>query len=362
MKYFIFQGNDHDCGFASLKMLLSHISKNKSYLYIPKPTKREKYTLADLVNIGAKYGVELEAYGIDKQGIDEIPELSLALIDENHVILIKRKRKRTIIVYDPAYGKVRMKKEEFKRRFRSVILICKDYSCIQKIKEKPKQIINLNLRILEISSSIVSAIVLVTLFYLLNTSNDYINSLIFLGAFLLFQIIEKLILYKQVYTFDSFYIPRYFSQTKNCNKQKYLEYANYKRSFFTFNRSILSSFLVALLITFLLCANDVKNAFVLLALIMLKLLEKIAFAKKSEDSKNVIAEIESQCFKNIENSSQLALEANMKADHHIFYSSLKEIFYIFMTFLFSLLMMFTTGNSGCNFVIFHFVMYFAGFN
>ena len=51
MKYFIYQGNDHDCGFAALKMLLANLAKDKSYLYIPKPAKREYYTLEDLNDI-----------------------------------------------------------------------------------------------------------------------------------------------------------------------------------------------------------------------------------------------------------------------------------------------------------------------
>ena len=42
MTYFTYQGNDHDCGFACLKMLLATLNKNKSYLYLDKEGKRSE--------------------------------------------------------------------------------------------------------------------------------------------------------------------------------------------------------------------------------------------------------------------------------------------------------------------------------
>ena len=179
---------------------------------------------------------------------------------------------------------------------------------------------------------------------------------------MLFQIIEKLILYKQVYIFDKNYIPIRFENYKNCKKENYAEYINYKREFFTYNRSKLSSILTALLITFLLCLNDFRNAFVLLALIIIKLLENILFSKVEQDGKNVIAELENNAFKDPKETSDFILKANLKANRYIFTNSVKEIFYIFISFAFAIVMMFVSGNNGCNFVIFHFVMYFAGFN
>ena len=55
------------------------------------------------------------------------------------------------------------------------------------------------------------------------------------------------------------------------------------------------------------------------------------------------------------------IEASIKADKQLFSEGTKEIFYIFLSFAFAVAMMFATQNLGCNYVIFHFVMYYAGF-
>lgn len=362
MKYFTFQGNNHDCGFASLKMFLAALAKDKSYLYIPKPSKREKYTLEDLVRVSKTYGVPLECYGCSKEFYDELDEPCLTLIDENHVVFVKKAKKRRIILYDPDKGKVKIKKDEFLRRWRCVILSTDSPETVEKLSKIRHKIVPTKLTVLEAISAVLSSIILVGAFYFLNDAQNYIYSFIFLGLFLMFQIIEKMLLYKQVYTFDTKFIPYYFELMKNCKKKNYEEYVEYKRSFFVAKRSILSSFLTALMITFLLCLNEFRNIFVLIALILIKLLEKMLLSKVETDSKNVIAELENKAFDDPTLTKNYALKANLEANKHIFYNSIKEIFYIFMSFVFALLMMFTTGNSGCNYVIFHFVMYFTGFN
>ena len=81
MKYFIYQGNDHDCGFAALKMFLATLAKDKSYLYIPKPSKREYYNLNDLVDLSKTYNLNLEANGCTKDYYDHLVIPSLTLID-----------------------------------------------------------------------------------------------------------------------------------------------------------------------------------------------------------------------------------------------------------------------------------------
>ena len=179
--------------------------------------------------------------------------------------------------------------------------------------------------------------------------------------FVFTQVFEKCILYKQVYTFDKKYIPKYFEQKRNCNKEKYIQFNEFKKMFFTNNRSALASVLLAFTVTFLLCFNDFRNIFVLFALILLKLLELIIFSKTGEDTKSRISELENQAFKDPDSTKDLALEASIKADKQLFSEGIKEIFYIFLSFAFAVAMMFATQNIGCNYVIFHFVMYYAGF-
>ena len=362
MKYFIYQGNDHDCGFAALKMYLAMLAKDRSYLYIPKPAKREYYDLCDLADIASKYGVELEASTVTREYFDSLDTPTITLIDDNHTVVVVKKRKHTITLYDPGRGKVKMRKDEFLRRWRLVILTTNNPEVVSKISKIRQHLLPPKLEIFSNTISLVSAALLIATFYLLNNKENFLFSFIFLFLFILCQIIDRIILYRQVYRFDLEYIPKYFNLKRNCTKEKYIEYGEYKKTFFTNNRQLIASVLIAFCITFLLCFNDFRNVFVLFSLILIKILEILVFSRNEQDSKNEIAEIESKSFKTTSCTKDLALEANVKADSSIFSSSIKEVFYIFVCFAFAVSMMFISGNSGCNFVIFHFAMYHAGFN
>ena len=361
MRYFIYQGNDHDCAFAALKMLLANLAKDKSYLYIPKPSKREYYDLFEIAQLSKSYGVELEVNGCTRDYYDCLKGNPLSLIDENHVVLIKKRRKHSVLIYDPGRGVIRMRKDEFLRRWRCIVIEPTVADNIVKIDKIRQQIIPTRLSILSNAISLCSAILLIAAFYLLNKTENFIYSLIFLSLFVTCQITEKFILYKQVYTFDKTYIPEYFKLKKNCSKEKYAQYNEFKRKFFTYNRQIIASVLLAFTVTFLLCFNDFRNVFAIIALILIKLLELIIFSKSEQDIKNRISDLENNTFKDMDVTKAMALEACTKADQHLFIDGAKEIFYIFAAFIFALAMMFATQNTGCNFVIFHFVMYYAGF-
>ena len=361
MKYFIFQGNDHDCGFAALKMYLATLTNDKSYLYIPKPEKGGRYSLDDLVEIAKEYDACLETYGCSKDYFECLDVPCLTLIDENHVVMVKKKYKHSIVLYNPGNGKIKMRKDEFLRRWRNVILTIDNPETIKKIDKIRQHLLPLKWEFICNFVALFSSIALITTFYLLNKNDSFYFSFIFLLVFVIGQIIERIVLYKQVYTFDLNYIPKYFANKKNCSKEKYISYVNYKKEFFTHKRGLISSLLIAFVITFLLCFNDFRNVFVLFALILLKLLEILIFSRNEQDTKNEIAELENRNFKTTNSTIDLALEANVKADGHIFYNSAKEVFYIFISFLFAIVMMFVTNNFGCNYVIFHFVMYYAGF-
>ena len=269
--------------------------------------------------------------------------------------------KKSVLIYDPGRGIIKMKKDEFLRRWRCVVLEVKDPKSVIKIDKIRNQIIPTKLNMISALVSLFSAGLLISAFYLLNKTENFFFSLIFLTLFVLTQVVEKLVLYKQVYTFDQTFIPKFFELKRNCSKDRYIEYNEYKKKFFTYNREILSSLLLAFTVTFLLCFNDFRNVFAIFALVLIKLLEIILFSRNEQDRKNEIAEIENGDFKEPENAQKYALEACGKADKHLFIDGAKEIFYIFVAFVFAIGMMFATNNIGCNFVIFHFVMYYVGF-
>lgn len=360
MRMFIFQGNDHDCGFAALKMLLANLTRDKSYLHIPKPRKREKFNLEDLEKIALSYGLKIESSGCNDEYYNLLKAPLLTLIDQNHVVMVKKVTKRKIILYDPDLGIVRLKRDDFLCRWRKIVIEVTDKKSIKKIPKIRRNILPTKLRIFEAACSVISSAILIGVFYLLNNQENAIFSLLFVGLFMTFQIVENFILYREIYQFDKKFIRPYFYQSRNKGKEKYKEFVEFKKNFFTGNRGFLSSILIAFLITFLLCLNDFKNIFVLLTLILVKLLELFLFSDNTKRVRMKIAKSEQRCINYPEQAAENAMQANALANSQVLVNSFKQASYMIFCFVFALLMMLLTKNTGCNYVIFHFVLYYTG--
>ena len=362
MKYFIFQGNDHDCGFTSLKMLMAHVRKDKSYLYMNKILKKDALTVTDIVKEAGRRGMLLGSYSCDDSYYDQLVVPSLTLIRNNHVVVIKKVTAKKITYYDPEFGKVTLKKDQFLSIWDRIIIEVESTECMCKMKRTRRSILPLRLRILESLTAVISTGILIATFYLLNNEENAIYSLLFLILFLVAQIIENIVIHKEINFFDNKYINTYFSRRMNCNKLSYLEFIGFKQNYFTNSRSLLSSSLVAFMVTFLLCFNDFRNVFALLALVLLKVLEIVLFTKSNDEKRYQIERYEEKCFTDKQMCVDFAHKANSLASQVVTENSIKQIFYIAVSFAFALGMMLFTGNSGCNYVIFHFGLYYVGFN
>lgn len=362
MNYFIFQGNDHDCGFTSLKMLMAHLKKDKSYLYLKKIRRKDTFSVNDICKEAGMYGLLLSSYSCDDDYYDQLQTPSLTLIRNNHVVMIKKVTPKKIIYLDPEVGEVKLKKDEFISIWCRIVIEIESTECMGNMKKTRRSILPLRLRILESATSLISAAILIGTFYLLNNEQNAVFSILFLLLFITAQIIENIVIYKEINFFDFNYIEPYFSRRSNQNKLRYLEFIGFKQNYFSNSRNLLSSILVAFMITFLLCLNDFRNVFVLLALILIKMLDNFIFQKPFEEKRNLITKYENLCFKNKDQCVDYAARANYLANQTVSQNSLKQIFYIAVAFAFALLMMLVTGNSGCNYVIFHFGLYYVGFN
>lgn len=362
MSYFIFQGSDHECGFASLKMLLANLKKDKSYLYINKIIDKEAFSVNDICNEAKNYGLILDSYAVDEDYFTSLKKLSLTLIRDNHVVVITNVNKKKITYLDPEIGKITLKKEQFISIWCKIVIEVEDASKIKNISKNRLSILPLKLRIFEACAAVFSAAILIVTFYLFNKEENAIFSLLFLLLFITTQLIENLIISKEINFFDKTYIERYFSNPKNQSKLSYLEFLGFKQNYFTNSRGLLSSSLVAFTITFLLCVNDFRNMFALLALILLKVLDLLCFSKSNDDRKYLIGKYEEKCFKSKKQYVEYALKANKLASQKVTENSIKQIVYITIAFAFAMVMMILTGNNGCNYVIFHFGLYYFGFN
>lgn len=361
MNYFIFQGNEHDCGFTSLKMLMAHLTKDKSYLYVKKIRRKEVFTVDDICKEAGMHGLKLSSYSCDDDYFAKMKTPSLTLIRNNHVVMVKKVTPKKITYLDPEVGVVKTKKDDFLAIWCKIIIEVESTECMAGIGKIKRSILPTRLKILESISAVISSVILIGTFYLLNNEENAVFSLLFLLLFLVSQIVENIIINKEINFFDNEYITPYFSRRSNQTKLRYIEFIGFKQNFFANSRSLLSSVLVAFMITFLLCLNDFRNVFALIALILVKILELTLFSKSFEEKRYRIARYEKKCFESKELCPDYAYKANILANQTVTSNNLKQIIYIAIAFAFALGMMFLTGASGCNYVIFHFGLYYVGF-
>ena len=111
MRYFIYQGNNNDCGFTSLKMLLASTHKNKHYLNLKKPeNKKGNFSIKDLIQIGKENGLILKAYQYEQKFelVEKDFSKFLAIINNennnNHVVMVESFKDNKLTIYDPGVG------------------------------------------------------------------------------------------------------------------------------------------------------------------------------------------------------------------------------------------------------------------
>lgn len=105
MKYHCLQLESDDCGFACLKMMLAHNSKNRDYLRLIQQEKHGAYSMRDLCEEGQKFHLVLEGYEIDGYDRLRFPCILLVKIkDAKHYILLEKIKRNRVFFFDPTFG------------------------------------------------------------------------------------------------------------------------------------------------------------------------------------------------------------------------------------------------------------------
>lgn len=357
MRYFIYQGNDNDCGFASMKMLLALVNKNPGFLYLDKPTKRERYTFSDLIAIAKDYGLFLKAYEYESKSPLDIKTPFLALIDGNHLVLVKEMRKKKVIVYDPAEGTVALKHVEFSKRWNKMTLEIDHFEKQNFVKKKP-ELLPLKKRIVSLLFSFLSiASLLVGFFFIKNDVYIFIP-VIMLALFAIFELVEKWYLIKEIYFFDNLYMPKYFAKNNDDAISKYKEYTNRKKDFFQFDRKAYSSFGIIAVFIFVLVFNNLWNAIAVIFLLLLALSEKQFFKSKDNEKELNLTKLENTLVKG-DNKNLIPdlLSISESSNSFALRLSTRKCVNAFIIILLSLGMMIISKEISVNFVIFNFGLF-----
>lgn len=357
MTYICYQGNDQDCGFAALRMLMANVSRNKSYLYVQKPQKRKNYTYYDLIRYARRYGFSLNAYRLPIGDYMKIPKNSILLL-RSHLVYVKKIHKHYVTVYDPYYGKDRISIAEFKTLWNGTLITCVCDKHIVEIDYKKPRFVPLWMDIVHYALVTVVFGSLLVGFYLIKDDSSIVVTMIFLLLFGVAELVENWYIIKELNFFDNTFMPKFFSLKKHHNYKHYSFYVEYKTKYFATGKTLISNLVVILAFGTLLCVNDYRNLFVILILLLMKLLDNRLFSKIEKNGVRQIENIEAVAFDVDLMVVRNLSKANKLAGHVSLSTSVKKILYSFVCLCMALMMMISSGIVSSNFVIFHFGIYF----
>lgn len=360
MDYFCYQANDHDCGFASLKMLLASLHKDRHYLYLKKGNKRESFSFQDLIKIGKNHETILKGYSY-KEYSDDIKMPFLALINDNHLVLVKKRTKTHFYIYDPTEGKLKLSKEEFISVFSLKTIEVESYSTFR-VNYKREHILPIRFNALSFILSIVSLSLLFMGLFFVKDNEFVFIPLIFLVLFSFSELVDNWYLIKEINFFDNQYLDLYFSRKVSDVKAEYKAYLDFKEMYFSFYRKIFSSFLMVLAIIVILTFNGIINLVPLLVVLLVALFDNLLFSNKDRNLDSHISVLENSLLK--EGNTNIVNDIKMiggEANKFRFRLSIRKTLYFFIFLVLAFLMMLKEGTLGVNYIIFNAGIYHVFF-
>ena len=363
MNYVTYQANDHDCGFVALKMLLAALSKNKSYLYLPKEGKTKNYSFNDLIKIAESYGVVLKAYQDEDKDLSFLQRNpALLLLDDektynNHLVMVRRLKRHKVYFNDPIVGEVVMKEEEFLEKFSGKYLQV-ETNAIKPFQAKEVNVTHNTQLIPILLFNFLSMVFLLTGLYFVKTDEYVFIPLVFIALFSICELVENWYYINLLKQFDITYLNDYMLYSKDRVKD-YKEYTDFKILTFNKARNISSACCMAVSIIVVLLINDKMNCFPILLFLALAVLDYIF--TKTMFNKQKIAQEESSLLLRTksEDLGDGLLRLNAETNKMSFNLSSKRCLIIFLTIFIAFAMMLINHLVSANYLLFNFATYYV---
>lgn len=358
MKNFCYQGNEHDCGFAALKMLFASISKNRNYLYLPKTSQSEKFTFLDLAEIAATHQVNLAGYEIEFHKIHEQSFPMMVELVGNHMVLLMKIKKDQFYFNDPARGKVVMKGEEFAKIYAGKCLVIEHEELDRHYKIEKPHLLPKSFGWIHL---VVAAVVIAMLgldFYLMNLSENVPFIFVLIVSLIFVELFENWYLLKMSNYFDTKYIPLYFRNFRSQNNQEYQKYLTMKSTIFSNSKSTIVFASLAIILGVLISINDARNLLVIAVISLYQAVEKYITQFKDETLLQELSERESSVFDHKETTVSSLIYLNKKANHYALQLTTRNCFFQLVLMFLTLFMMVVSETMSTNFAVFHFGVYF----
>lgn len=116
MKVLVYQAQEKGCGFATVKMALIHMSKDRSYAYFSEPSVEVAPDLAQLISYAEEAGLRLRGYHAEPSTLHENAEFPLLLLLQEqgklHMAFLAARKRGGFLLLDPQRGKRILSQQE----------------------------------------------------------------------------------------------------------------------------------------------------------------------------------------------------------------------------------------------------------
>lgn len=370
MKYYIKQILKNDCGFACLKMYLSYLYKDTSYLYLAQTLVDKEYSLYDIINIAKYNGVELKAYSFDDKNLllQKIKKPFLAIIkvdNKKHMVFIRKVFLNFLIIFDPDKGVYVLSKNKFLKIWDSNILVFDKFknSCIKHSKMDISG--SKTCYFFSVFFELISSSFLVAGISLLNYEKYFYLVISFGILFLLFAGLSKIIINRNSKFINNkiLNVVKEKSEIK-ANKEFVELLTKYKYGGLNYYVNLFSSVLSLVLISIIISLNVFINLYFVFLTVIIYFVLKISFYPLIKKIENQISKIENKFTGKPKNDNLSLTLCDLQKKSDTLFKVLIIKKYIFYVCLFILVIGVCIVNNTftLNFGFFYLIVYSIIFN
>ena len=194
--FYISQILKNDCGFTALKILLANTFKDRNYLYLSHPKKKDvSYSFLDLINYSKDLGITVEGYKVkSKEKIKESKgKKFIANLNNNgsvHSVVVTAIKKDKVFVIDPAKGQEKISFDDFIYMWDGNILLVKTEERI-KCPVKKNNFVSSKDKITLYLCQILGSLCFLIGLAFVNKGSNLVPPIILLCLFVVFEILMR---------------------------------------------------------------------------------------------------------------------------------------------------------------------------
>lgn len=357
MRDFIFQGDEHSCGYACLRMFIILKRRNKDFRNLT-ILKRPPYSLYDLQECAKASGMNLsfkKAENLESLKDNLVFPLLLVLKegDQSHMVLLRKSKKGKFLIYDPARGKDWIKQDVIIGKWTGIfgdgeVVEERDCNC-------PKADSPDNWYYVSSAACLTFGIAFLGLgFFFLNQDGNFLVPVIAFASYALLEVLRKRLALFFMKKFDDKFLPYLEMSEAEYLEKDFKQYQLYKKDVFSDFVIMLASLLLVGSLGTLIGINSPSFFISLAGLISYQIIQTVFMGRNIKKQERCLEEDERMIIKdklnNLDTVKAVQEKAYSISNQLDFQRTLEMVVMLFL----SLIPFVVSENFSLNYYLLHF--------